>query len=158
AALRFTSELFPDSSLPAAGLPWFMTVFGRDSLITSYQALPFTPELSETTLRVLAARQATDIDDFRDAEPRKILHEIRFGELTHLDERPRSPYFGTADATPLFLVLLDEYERWTGDAALVRELEGAARAALSWIDEHGDRDGDGYVEYERRNKETGLEN
>ena len=158
AALRFTSELFPDSSLPAAGLPWFMTVFGRDSLITSYQALPFTPELAETTLRVLAARQATEVDEFRDAEPGKILHEIRFGELTHFDERPHSPYFGTADATPLFLVLLDEYERWTGDTQLVRELEPAARAALSWIDDHGDSDSDGYVEYERRNKETGLEN
>ncbi len=158
AALRFTSELFPDSALPAAGLPWFMTVFGRDSLITSYQALPFTPELAETTLRVLAARQATEVDEFRDAEPGKILHEIRFGELTYFDERPHSPYYGTADATPLFLVLLDEYERWTGDTELVRELEPNARAALQWIDEHGDRDGDGYVEYERRNKETGLQN
>src|SRR6266542_2465323 len=158
AALRFTSELFPDSALPAAGLPWFMTVFGRDSLITSYQALPFTPELAETTLRVLAARQATEVDEFRDAEPGKILHEIRFGELTHFDERPHSPYFGTADATPLFLVLLDEYERWTGDTELVRQLEPNARAALQWIDDFGDRDGDGFVEYERRNKETGLEN
>ena len=158
AALRFTSELFPDQSLPAAGLPWFMTVFGRDSLITSYQVLPFVPELAETTLRVLAARQATDDDAFRDAEPGKILHEIRFGELTHFDERPHSPYYGTADATPLFLVLLEEYERWAGDTELVRELEPNARAALAWIDEHGDRDGDGYVEYERRNVETGLEN
>jgi glycogen debranching enzyme len=158
AALRFNSELFPEQSLPAAGLPWFMTVFGRDSLITSYQALPFTPELAETTLRVLAASQATAIDDFRDAEPGKILHEIRFGELTHFGERPHSPYFGTADATPLFLVLLDEYERWTGDVDLVRDLEPAARAALDWIDEHGDGDGDGYVEYKRRNTETGLDN
>jgi glycogen debranching enzyme len=158
AALRFTSRLFPDSSLPAAGLPWFMTVFGRDSLITSFQALPFVPELAETTLRVLAARQATEHDDFRDAEPGKILHEIRFGELTHFDERPHSPYYGTADATPLFLVLLDEYERWTGDADLVQKLEPAARAALAWIDEHGDLDGDGYIEYRRRNEETGLEN
>ena len=158
AALRFTSELFPEQSLPAAGLPWFMTVFGRDSLITSYQVLPFVPELAKTTLRVLAARQATEDDPFRDAEPGKILHEIRFGELTHFDERPHSPYYGTADATPLFLVLLEEYERWTGDADLVRELEPNARAALAWIDEHGDRDDDGYVEYERRNVETGLEN
>ena len=158
AALRFTSELFPDAALPAAGLPWFMTVFGRDSLITSYQALPFVPELAETTLRVLAARQATEVDEFRDAEPGKILHEIRFGELTQFGERPHSPYYGTADATPLFLILLDETERWTGNAQLVRELEPAARAALRWIDEHGDRDGDGYVEYARRNEETGLEN
>ncbi len=158
AALRFTSELFPHSSLPAAGLPWYMTVFGRDSLITSFQALPFTPELADTTLRVLAARQGTKVDDFRDEEPGKILHEVRFGELTHFSERPHSPYFGTADATPLFLVLLDETERWTGNAELVQELEPAARAALEWIDRWGDRDGDGFVEYERRNKETGLEN
>jgi glycogen debranching enzyme len=158
AALRFESPLFPGQSLPAAGLPWFMTVFGRDSLITSYQALPFTPELAGTTLRVLAARQAIEVDDFRDAEPGKILHEIRFGELTHFGERPHSPYYGTADATPFFLVLLDEYERWTGDLGLVRELEPAARAALNWIDEYGDLDGDGYVEYERRNVESGLEN
>jgi glycogen debranching enzyme len=158
AALRFTSELFPAASLPAAGLPWFMTVFGRDSLITSFQVLPFVPELAATTLRVLAARQGTAVDDFRDQEPGKILHEIRFGELTAFGERPHSPYFGTADATPLFLVLLDEYERWTGDGGLVSELKPAARAALEWIDRYGDRDGDGYVEYERRNKETGLEN
>jgi glycogen debranching enzyme len=158
AALRFETTLFPGQPMPAAGLPWFMTVFGRDSLITSYQALPFTPELAETTLRVLARYQAREVDDFRDAEPGKILHEIRFGELTHFHERPHSPYYGTADATPLFLVLLDETERWTGDADLVRELEPAARAALRWIDEHGDSDGDGYVEYKRRNEETGLEN
>jgi glycogen debranching enzyme len=158
AALRFETTLFPGQPMPAAGLPWFMTVFGRDSLLTSFQALPFTPELAETTLRVLARYQATDLDDFRDAEPGKILHEIRFGELTHFDERPHSPYYGTADATPLFLVLLDEYERWTGDAELARELEPNARAALRWIDEHGDGDGDGYVEYERRNTESGLEN
>ncbi|HZB22817.1 MAG TPA: glycogen debranching N-terminal domain-containing protein [Gaiellaceae bacterium] len=158
AALRFESEFVPGAALPAAGLPWFMTVFGRDSLITSYQALPFVPELAATTLRVLAARQSTQVDDFRDAEPGKILHEIRFGEMTHFDERPHSPYFGTADATPLFLVLLDEYERWTGDAELVRHLEPRARLALSWIDEYGDLDGDGYVEYKRRNEETGLEN
>ena len=158
AALRFTSRLFPDASLPAAGLPWFMTVFGRDSLITSFQALPFVPELAATTLRVLAARQATELDDFRDAEPGKILHEIRFGELTHFGERPHTPYFGTADATPLFLVLLDEYAHWTGDTELVEELAPNARAALNWIDEHGDRDGDGFVEYETRNPETGLTN
>jgi glycogen debranching enzyme len=158
AALRFETTLFPGQPMPAAGLPWFMTVFGRDSLLTSFQALPFTPELAQTTLRVLARYQAQELDGFRDAEPGKILHEIRFGELTHFDERPHSPYYGTADATPLFLVLLDEYERWTGDDALVRELEPHARAALQWIDEHGDRDRDGYVEYERRNAETGLEN
>jgi glycogen debranching enzyme len=158
AALRFSSLLFPEHSLPAAGLPWFMTLFGRDSLITSFQALPISQELARTTLRVLAARQGTKVDDFRDEEPGKILHEIRFGELTHFDERPHSPYFGSADATPLFLVVLDEYERWSGDAAFVRELEPAARAALAWIDQYGDSDGDGYVDYESRNTESGLEN
>jgi glycogen debranching enzyme len=158
AALRFYSLLFPGESLPAAGLPWFMTIFGRDSLITSYQTLPFTPDLARTALRVLAARQGQEVDDFRDEEPGKILHEIRFGELTHFGERPHSPYFGAADTTPLFLVVLDEYFRWTGDSDLVRKLEPNARAALDWIERHGDRDGDGYIEYERRNTETGLEN
>jgi glycogen debranching enzyme len=158
AALRFYPEGLDGASLPAAGLPWFMALFGRDSLITSYQALPFVPELAATTLRALASRQAQEMDDFRDAEPGKILHELRFGEMTYFQERPQSPYYGSADSTPLFLILLDEYERWSGDAHLVRELEPAARDALQWLDEYGDRDGDGYQEYERRNKETGLEN
>jgi glycogen debranching enzyme len=161
AALRFYPEIsgLPEgSSIPAAGLPWFMALFGRDSVITSYQALPFVPELAKTTLRVLSKLQGTKVDAFRDEEPGKIPHELRVGELTHFGERPHSPYYGTADATPLYLVLLDEVERWTGDHDLVRELEPNARAALAWIDEHGDRDGDGYMEYARRNEETGLEN
>jgi len=158
AALRFYPRILQGRAIPAAGLPWFMTIFGRDSLITSYQALPFFPELASTTLRVLAARQGRRNDDFRDEEPGKILHEMRAGELTAFEERPHSPYYGTADATPLFLVLLDEVERWTGDAELVRELERPARAALAWIDEWGDLDGDGYVEYQRRNETSGLEN
>jgi len=158
AALRFYPENLPDSSLPAAGLPWFMALFGRDSLITSYQAIPFVPELARATLLALGAHQATEWDDFRDAEPGKILHELRHGELTHFGARPHSPYFGSADSTPLFLVVLDEYERWTGDAATVRQLEGAARAALNWIERFGDPDGDGYIEYQTRNPETGLDN
>jgi glycogen debranching enzyme len=135
-----------------------MTLFGRDSIITSYQVLPYMPELARTTLRTLAARQGTAFDDFRDQEPGKILHEIRYGELTATGERPHSPYYGTADATPLYLVLLDEYERWSGDHDLVRELEPNARAALEWIDRYGDLDGDGYVEYLTRNPESGLVN
>ncbi len=158
AALRFNSVLLPDGALPSAGLPWFMTIFGRDSILTSLQALPFTPILAETTLRVLASQQGRHDDPFRDEEPGKIIHELRFGEMTAFEERPHSPYYGAADSTPLFLILLDEMERWTGNAALVRELEPEARAALAWIDEYGDRDRDGYVEYNRRNKETGLEN
>jgi glycogen debranching enzyme len=158
AALRFFPQVLPGHSIPAAGLPWFMTIFGRDSIISSLQALPFSPQLAHATLRILATRQGKRVDPFRDEEPGKILHEQRYGELTAFEERPHSPYYGSADATPLFLVLLDEYERWTGDSNLVRELAPAARRALVWIDEYGDRDGDGYVEYERRNTETGLEN
>ena len=97
-----------------------MAMFGRDSLITSYQALPFTPELATTTLVMLASFQGMTRDDFRDEEPGKILHELRWGEMTAFEERPHSPYYGSADSTPLFLILLDEYERWTGDRATVR--------------------------------------
>jgi glycogen debranching enzyme len=157
AALRFYPEDGSRDSIPAAGLPWFMAMFGRDSLITSYQAIHTNPELARTTLRVLGRLQGKAEDRYREEEPGKILHELRFGELTAFGERPHSPYFGTYDATPLYVVLLDEYERWTGDADLVRELEPNARAALDWMDRYGDRDGDGYLEYER-NDESGLEN
>jgi glycogen debranching enzyme len=157
-ALRLHPDLLEGATLPAAGLPWFMALFGRDSLITSFQALPYLPGLAATTLRVLATRQAGVRDDFHEQEPGKILHELRFGELTARGERPHSPYFGTADATPLFLVLLDEYHRWSGDDELVRCLEPHARAALAWIEDSGDADGDGYVEYARRNRATGLVN
>ena len=159
AALRFSPLIAGGRSLPAAGLPWFMTMFGRDSIFTSLQALPFTSELAATTLRALGDWQGVGLDDFRDEDPGRILHEMRYGELTAFEERPHSPYYGTADATPLYVVLLDEYERWTGDRALVRELEVEARAALDWIDEYADiPGGTGYVWYKRRNEETGLEN
>jgi glycogen debranching enzyme len=158
AALRFSPISAGRHSLPAAGLPWFMTMFGRDSILTSLQALPFNQELAATTLRELALRQGTRLDDFRDEDPGRILHEMRYGEMTAFEERPHSPYYGSADATPLFVVLLDEYERWTGDSRLVRELEFEARAALNWIDEYADLQGNGYIAYQRRNQETGLEN
>ncbi|TMF48881.1 MAG: amylo-alpha-1,6-glucosidase, partial [Chloroflexi bacterium] len=154
AALRFFPGVVPGGSLPAAGLPWFMSIFGRDSILTSLQALPFVPEMAATTLRALAAWQGTKEDQFRDEEPGKILHEIRYGEMTAFTERPHSPYFGAADVTPLFIVLLDELERWTGDRGLVEELEMQAKAALLWIDDYGDRNGDGYVDYQRH-METG---
>jgi len=127
-----------------------MALFGRDSLITAFEALPFQPHLAQTTLEALAAKQAEEDDPFRDAEPGKILHELRRGELATLGEVPHTPYYGSHDATPLFLILLDEYERWTGDSALVRRLEPAARAALAWIEGPGDPDGDGYLEYRTR--------
>jgi glycogen debranching enzyme len=156
AALRFRTP-FAKGALPAAGLPWFMALFGRDSLITSFQALPFNSELAATTLRTLALLQGRVDDAFRDEEPGKILHELRLGELTAFEERPHSPYYGAADSTPLFLILLEEYERWTRDTELVRRMERVARGACDWIDQFGDRDGDGYVEYERR-MPTGLDN
>ena len=158
AALRFSPPIAGGRSLPAAGLPWFMTMFGRDSIFTSLQALPFTPELAATTLLALGDWQGTRLDDFRDEDPGRILHEMRYGEMTAFEERPHSPYYGCADATPLYVVLLDEYERWTGDRKLVRDLEVEARAALAWIDDYADLRGDGYVWYRRRNEKTGLEN
>ena len=131
AALRFTTNVLP-GALPAAGLPWFMAIFGRDSLITSFQALPFVPELAATTLRTLPLLQGQRVDPFRDEEPGKILHELRFGEMTAFEERPQSPYFGSADSTMLFLILLEEYDRWTGDrsVAYVLERRGAGRAGV----------------------------
>jgi glycogen debranching enzyme len=158
AALRFSPPVAGGRSLPAAGLPWFMTMFGRDSIFTSLQALPFTPELAATTLLALGAWQGSRVDDFRDEDPGRILHEMRYGEMTAFEERPHSPYYGCADATALYVVLLDEYERWTGDRRLVRDLEREARAALAWIDDYADLRGDGYVWYQRRNEQTGLEN
>jgi glycogen debranching enzyme len=161
AALRVRKPLLfaavPAAAMPAAGLPWFMTIFGRDSLLTSFQALPFVPELAANTLQTLGLLQSRSDDPFRDAEPGKMPHEVRFGEMTAFEDAPHSPYYGTADATPLFLILLEEYERWTGDCELVMSLENEARAAVNWINKYGDRDGDGYIDYERRNPH-GLEN
>ncbi|MEV5764529.1 glycogen debranching N-terminal domain-containing protein [Micromonospora sp. NPDC052213] len=157
-ALRFAPLAAGAHAIPAAGLPWFMAIFGRDSILTSIQALPFAPDLAATTLHMLALRQGVVLHDFREEEPGKILHEMRYGETTAFEEQPHSPYFGSADATPLYVILLDEYERWTGDSALVRSLERSARAALRWIDEYGDIMGDGYVWYQRRNERNGLEN
>jgi glycogen debranching enzyme len=159
AALRFNPPILGGQRpVPAAGLPWFMSVFGRDSILTSLQALPFKAELAATTIRVLARWQGSVIDDFRDEDPGRILHELRYGETAAFREQPHTPYYGSADATALFVVLLDEYERWTGDGALVHQFEHAARAALSWIDEYADLMGNGYVSYHRRNERTGLEN
>ncbi len=158
AALRYSPVIAGQHSLPAAGLPWFMTIFGRDSIFTSLQALPFAPELAATTLQVLGEAQGARVDDFRDEDPGRILHEMRYGEMSAFEERPHTPYYGNADATPLYVVLLDEYERWTGDTTLVRQFEQEARAALNWIDEYADLMGNGYVSYRRRNEQTGLEN
>ncbi len=158
AALRFDPDIADQHTMPAAGLPWFMSMFGRDAILTSLQALPFTPDLAATTIRVLARFQAGQIDDFRDADPGRILHEMRYGETAAFGEQPHTPYYGNADATPLFVVLLDEYEKWTGDTGLVRKFESSARSALAWIDDYADLMGNGYISYHRRNEDTGLEN
>jgi glycogen debranching enzyme len=134
----------------SAGVPWFTTLFGRDSIITALQTLAFRPQLAVETLDVLASLQATEVDDWRDAEPGKILHELRVGETARAGELPHSPYYGSIDSTPLWLVLLGATYEWTGDKGMVDRLWPNALAALRWIDEFGDRDGDGFVEYERR--------
>jgi glycogen debranching enzyme len=158
AALRIEGELDGERYvLPAAGLPWFMTLFGRDTLITSLQTVGIGPELARGALQLLGAQQGTKVDDFRDEEPGKILHEIRQGELTVTGEKPHSPYYGTADATPLYLRLMSSYWNWTDDDDFVRDRWPSVLAALEWIDRYGDRDGDGYVEYQTRSSQ-GLGN
>ncbi|HEX2172744.1 MAG TPA: glycogen debranching N-terminal domain-containing protein, partial [Dehalococcoidia bacterium] len=136
----------------AAGLPWFMAIFGRDSLISAYQTILLGPRLARDTLQILAKFQATQVNDFRDAQPGKIPHEIRHGELSVLDRLPHARYYGTVDATPLFLILLSEVYRWAGDLDFVRALLPAACRAIEWIDQYGDLDGDGFVEYQRRSQ------
>jgi glycogen debranching enzyme len=156
-ALRLGLEVGGERhTLPAAGLPWFMTIFGRDSLITAYQSLMVGSGLAEGALRALARMQGTEVDDFNEEEPGRIMHELRFGELTATREVPFGPYFGTADATALWLILLSEHRRWTGDDTLARDLRPNALRALDWLDRFGDRDGDGFVEYLRRSPH-GLE-
>ena len=152
ASLRIQGS--PGYELPAAGMPWFMTVFGRDTLITSLQTLLLGPDLAIGALRTLASLQAVADDPATDAEPGKIPHELRRGKAA-VTWFPL--YYGTVDATPLFLVLLSEVWRWTGDATLVHELREPALRALEWVERHGDRDGDGFLEYERRTP-RGLEN
>jgi glycogen debranching enzyme len=133
--------------LPAAGMPWFMTVFGRDTILTCLQTLIFGPELARSALEALAALQAREDDPSIDAEPGKIVHELRRGRAA---ETWFARYYGTVDATPLYLVLLSETWRWTHDDEFARALREPAQRALDWIDWWGDRDGDGFVEYERR--------
>ncbi len=144
-------------SVISAGVPWYSTVFGRDSIITSMETLAVNPAIAIDTLRYLARHQGTRVNAYTEEEPGKILHELRRGEMARSGEIPHVPYYGTIDATPLWLILLDETWRWTGDSNLVRELLPNARRALEWIDKYGDRDGDGFVEYASTN-ERGLAN
>jgi glycogen debranching enzyme len=154
ASLRMHGRENGVGKLPAAGMPWFMTVFGRDTLITCLQTLLFGPELAVTALETLAELQSTVDDPTRDAEPGKIVHELRRGKAAR---NWHGTYYGTADATPLYLVLLSEVWRWTDDTALVEKLKEPALSALEWIDKRGDLDGDGFVEYLKRSR-RGLDN
>ncbi|MDQ3448406.1 MAG: amylo-alpha-1,6-glucosidase [Chloroflexota bacterium] len=147
----------PGERYVAAGVPWFSCLFGRDAIITALQVLPVRPQVAREALNVLARLQATETDDWRDAQPGKILHELRSGELAAAGEIPHTPYFGSVDATPLWLILLGEYQRWSGDDALVDRLWPNALAAMAWIESHGDMDGDGFVEYQRHS-DRGLIN
>jgi glycogen debranching enzyme len=143
--------------LPAAGVPWFVAPFGRDSLIVALQNLLIYPEFARGALEILGSLQAKTEDDYRDAEPGKIPHELRFGEIAHFKLIPHTPYYGTADATPLYLVTLHATWRATGDRTLLEQHLETAEGCLDWIDNYGDRDGDGFQEYETRSP-VGYEN
>jgi glycogen debranching enzyme len=143
--------------LPAAGVPWFVAPFGRDSLIVSLQNLLIYPEFARGALEILGSLQAKTEDDYRDAEPGKIPHELRYGELAHFKLIPHTPYYGTADATPLYLVTLHATWRATGDRTLLEQHLDTAEGCLDWIDNYGDRDGDGFQEYQTRSP-AGYEN
>ena len=151
AALRLhEQETMSERWMPAAGLPWFMALFGRDSLIASLQAMVVQPTAAIGTLENLARWQSEGDDPERDAEPGKIPHELRVGEWAHFGLVPHRPYYGTADATPLYLLLLAEHYRWVGDAQALASFRHAAERCLEWIDRYGDRDGDGFQEYATR--------
>jgi glycogen debranching enzyme/CRP-like cAMP-binding protein len=140
-----------------AGTPWYATLFGRDSLITGLQTLAWNPDLAAGILRLLARYQGTRHDTWRDEEPGKIMHELRTGEFARTNSVPHTPYYGTIDATPLFIMLAADYYAWTGDIVLLREIRPNLEAALRWCLEYGDIDGDGYIEYARRSRK-GLAN
>jgi len=157
-ALRLPEhDLSSDVWVPSAGVPWFVALFGRDSLIASYQSMGTNAPFARGALRELANYQAKEQDDWRDAQPGKILHELRRGELAHFHVLPYTPYYGTADATILYLIIMHEYYRWTGDRQLLEELIGVAEGCLSWIDNYGDLDGDGLQEWQTLSKD-GYEN
>ena len=158
AALRLPIETADRKAfLPAAGLPWFVAPFGRDSLIAALQNILIYPQFARGALDILGSLQAVEDDPYRDAEPGKIFHELRYGELAHFKLIPHTPYYGTADATPLYLITLHSAWRATGDKALLERHLEVAEGCLTWIDKYGDRDGDGFQEYQTRSP-VGYEN
>ena len=156
--LRQLSNPMGEDFFPTAGIPWYACPFGRDSLITALQVLPLNPSVATGTLRVLARYQGTREDPWREEQPGKILHELRTGEMARLNMVPHSPYYGTVDATPLFVLLFVETMRWLDSDALYKELLPNVMRALEWIDIYGDVDRDGFVEYVAADKESGIRN
>jgi glycogen debranching enzyme len=157
AALRIFDPDHPDRAVVAAGAPWFMTLFGRDSLLTSWMAMMVDPDLALGTLQTLARFQGRSVNPLTEEEPGRILHEMRFGEAAGISLGGGTIYYGTADATPLFVMVLGELQRWGSRRGDVDALLPAADRALEWISAYGDKDGDGYVEYERAS-DRGLVN
>jgi glycogen debranching enzyme len=155
--LNLLRTTFRSRQFFAAGIPWFATLFGRDSLLSALQVLPFEPAMAAETLRLLAGYQGASEDPWRDEQPGKILHELRVGEMAQSGTIPHSPYFGTVDATPLFLILLGQHANWTGDLSLFHELRPNLERAVEWMQRYGDGDGDGYIEYQSTS-EHGLIN
>jgi glycogen debranching enzyme len=152
--LAMLQTSFPDGNIPAAGIPWFIAPFGRDSLIVALQTMHAYPERVESTLRVLAALQATEIDPWREAEPGKILHEMRYGDMARTGQIPHTPYYGSIDSTPLFVMVFAQHYLWHHDDALFDDLGDNVRRALDWMERYGDLDGDGLLEYSGTQKDV----
>jgi len=155
--LRVLQSSLDSKEFFAAGLPWYGALFGRDAIIAALQTLAFEPRIAEQTIRLLGKYQGTKVDEWRDEQPGKILHELRRGEMANLNEVPQTPYYGSVDSTPLFLILIGEHAKWTGDLQLFNDMRGHIERALAWIDSGGDDAGNGYLSYRARSS-RGLGN